>query len=340
MRIRRGKYIANRGTHSVGPSAADAGYRIYGLTLQSPLLLPCPLIDRLGRPDVQLRRGTAVQFARAREEAGRSSRSDDWFQCRRLASGTTYLRWSGLSEFLVSPDGRRILYRQSATATAESFNIYLLGQILSFSLVAFGLEPLHGTAVVVDGSAVALLGDCGYGKSTLGAALLARGFPILTDDLVVLEQHNSAWTAHPGVPRLKLFPSVVRRLLGPGFGGTPMNGGTSKLVLSLGAEQTVGKVVPLKALYVLSDPRQRPSGGRCRVNIERLSGREAFLEIIRAAFNLLVLERQRFANQFAFARRLTASVPVRRLTYHRDLSDLPAVCDALLADVATASANA
>ena len=59
--------------------------------------------------------------------------------------------------------------------------------MLSFSLLSLGYEPLHATAVVVDGEAVAFLGDCGYGKSTLGAAFLARGFPLLTDDVLALE---------------------------------------------------------------------------------------------------------------------------------------------------------
>jgi hypothetical protein len=65
------------------------------------------------------------------------------------------------------------------------------------------------------------LGDRGYGKSTLGAALLARGFPILTDDVVVVDVGGGQWTVHPGVPRIKLFPSVQRELLGSDFAGSP-----------------------------------------------------------------------------------------------------------------------
>jgi hypothetical protein len=120
--------------------------------------------------------------------------------------------------------------------------------------------------------------------------------------------------------------------------GTPMNNGTSKLVLPLGAAQTVSDAAPLRAVYVLSDPSQ-PANRRSKasVHIECLSNRQAFLEVIRGAFNLLVLERQRFENQFRFATRLTASVPLRRLIYPRTLSVLPSVCDALLADLAPGS---
>jgi hypothetical protein len=226
------------------------------------------------------------------------------------------------------------MYRPLKNGTPESFHVYLLGQVLSFSLVAMGAEALHGTVVTVDGAAVALLGNCGRGKSTLAAALLARGFPILTDDLIVPDQQDDGWSVHPGIPRLKLFPSMARRVLGRDAGGTPMHDSTSKLVLPLGASETTRSPVPLKALYVLSDPKESKVRTTSVVHIEHLSGRAAFLEVIKAAFNLIVLDRPRLANQFAFATRLTASVPVRRLHYPRRVSILPSVCDALLSDLA------
>jgi len=321
-------------------SASPIAYRLYGLTLQSPLSLPCPRVDRGVRPDVRLRCGRAAQFDRARHEIDRArstldparTRRREWFRCRQLANGTTFLEWNDLFQFLVSPDGRRILYRRLRNATRESFSVYLLGQTLSFSLVVLGREPLHGTVVAIGGRAVAFLGDCGYGKSTLAAALLARRFPLLTDDLVVLDHRDGDWLVHPGVPRLKLFPAVLRRLLGP-VPGTPMNGGTAKVVLPLAADQTMNEMVRLHALYVLSDPAASARRTGPIPRIEPLSERDAFLEITRAAFNLFVLDRRRLSNQFAFAARLSATVPVRRLTYRRDLAALPTVCYALRDDV-------
>jgi hypothetical protein len=280
---------------------------------------------------VELALGGAAQFARARAEVVNTRATENWFSCHRLGDGATYLRWTGLFEFLISSDGRRILYYPQKRASFESLTVYLLGQVLSFSLLAFGVDSLHGTVVDVDGEAVAFLGDCGYGKSTLGAALLARGCPILTDDLVALEPRDTGWIAHPGIPRLKLFPSVARKLLGRDVTGTPMNRSTSKLVVTLNERQSTREPLPLKAIYVLSAPRGR--GGPARARISGLSGPDAFLEIIRAAFNLLVLESGRFATQFAFANRLITDVSVRRLTYPRKLSALPVVCNALLADL-------
>jgi len=253
----------------------------------------------------------------------------DWFQCRRLANGSTYVCWTDNFEFLVSADGRCIRYRQLAHGTHESLTVYLLGQVLSFSLLARGFDPLHGTVVAVEGEAIAFVGECGYGKSTLAAALLARGCPIVADDLVSIRRMNGRWIVDPGIPRLKLAPRVASRLLGKPAPPERVLHGMPKRVIPLRPPHAVNGPLPLKALYVLSAPRSHSP-----IAVEPLPAAEAFVEIVRAAFNLLVHERERFANQFGFATNVVARVPVRRLTYPRALDSLAAVCDAVLADAA------
>ena len=306
-------------------------YRLYGLAVASPFDLPCPPARMVRRADVRLRPGAADRFARLAPRGSSSHPDRDWFSCRRLQSGGTHLRWSGLFDFLVSADGHDIRYRAHRRATAESLSAYLLGQVLSFSLLAFGVEPLHGTVVVVDGEAVGFLGDCGHGKSTLGAAFLRLGHPILTDDLMVLARTGAGYAVHPGIPRLKLFPSVARRVLGVEPAATRLNDGTSKRILPLADGQAFRGPAPLRALYALSEPGRGRTAGR--IEIAPLSAGAACLELIRNTFNTIVLDRARLARQFAFASRVAAAVPVRRLTYPRSLPRLPEVCEAVLADL-------
>ena len=306
-------------------------YRLYGLTVECPLALPYAATSTEERADVRLRPATAGQFAQVRRRLERHRGWRSWFFSRRLPTGEIYARWTGLLEFLISQDGRTIWYRQLKHATTESFGVYLVGQILSFSMLAFGDEPLHGAVVSIGGQAVAFVGNCGYGKSTLAAAMLARGHPIVTDDVIALDGGSGGWTVHPGVPRVKLFPAVAKALLGV-RGGEPMNRHTTKRVLPLGRHESVRRKLPLAAIYVLDDPAER--GRFARPAVEPLSPSEAFLEIVRAAFNLLVLERERLAIQFDFARRVAAGVRVRRLRYRRTLSALPDVCEAVLEDLA------
>ena len=302
-----------------------SSYRLYGLSLETPLDLPCPRSGRRRRPDVSLAPGRPRPFLGARVRLGKGRH--DWFAYRRLRDRSSYLRWSGLFEFLVSADGRRVRYLPLEHASTESLNTYLLGHVLSFSLLSFGAEPLHGTAIVADGRAIGFLGDCAAGKSTLGAAFLARGHRLLTDDLLVPARTATGYHVHPGIPRIKLFPSVARRLLGRAD-GQPMNNGTRKQVLALHEREYFARRAPLAALYVFAD---EPPGGE-RVTIEPLSAGEALLEVIAHAFNTIVTDRARLANQFSHASRLVSQVPVRRLGFARGLARLPQVCDAVLED--------
>jgi hypothetical protein len=302
-------------------------YSLYGLALDSSLPLPCSTAARRRAGPVRLLDGEPARFARERPAAPARG-PGDWFQYRRLEGGSAYLRWKGMFEFLVSADGRRIEYQALPRASHEAFTTYLLGQVLSFSLLASGEEPLHGTAVVVNGQAVAFLGDCGYGKSTLGAAFLRAGHRILTDDLLALKPAGAGYLAYPGIPRIKLFPSVSRRVLRR-EAGTPLNHGTSKQILPLAGDQAFQRPAPLAAMYVLSPPTPRVR----RVALEALSRSAALLELVRNTFNTVVQDRDRLARQFRFASRLAARIPVKLLTYPRNLAALSTVVDAVLTDL-------
>jgi hypothetical protein len=314
-------------------TVAARRYRVYGLVLECSIPLSCPRVAAHSRPDVRLRPGGARRFDSVRRLLQLPSKPEHWFECQRLSDRTTYLRWAGLFEFLISPDARTIEYHSLEKATDESLTTYLLGQVLSFCLLSRGYEPLHATAVVIDGEAVAFLGDCGYGKSTLGAAFVARGIPVLTDDVLALEMRGGRWMAHAGPPRLKLFPSVARRVLAR-EAGSRLHTSTSKLILPLADTQANDHAVPLRALYMLPDPAKR-GRPQARISVVPVEGQQAFLALVRSAFNLIQVDRARLANQFDVATRLVRDVPMRRLTYRRRLSLLNTVCDAVIADVAT-----
>src|SRR5206468_10962716 len=98
----------------------------------------------------------------------------------------------------ISADGCFIAGRFFRENSIEAFRTYLLGQVISYALLKQGIEPLHATVPVIDGMAVALLGNSGYGKSTMGAAFLQVGARLLTDDLLVLRKQGDNWIAHPG----------------------------------------------------------------------------------------------------------------------------------------------
>jgi hypothetical protein len=236
-----------------------------------------------------------------------------------------------LSEFLVSPDGSRIDFRPLSGGSKEALHSYLLSQVLSFSLLKFGIEPIHSTAVVIDGEAVCFLGFPGLGKSTTAAAFVAAGYPLLTDDILVLQQDQQRFLACPGTPRIKLFPQVAKRLLGDRAKGIPMNQLTSKLIISLRGRSYCRRAVPLRGIYVLA-PRAASLRNK-RIIIRRLSERQIFLHLVRNTYNRLIIDPRRLKQQFRMAAEIASQVPCRLLSYPRSLSSLDDVRQAVLRDI-------
>lgn len=307
-------------------------HSLYGVSLRSRWRLPFPNRSDSKLAHLSLEAAPPSFFADALERARVISRPRRWFRWLILPDKSTYLRWRGLFEFIVTPDGRKILARQLPEGTRAAFQTYLLNHVLSLALLRQGLESLHSTAVVINGKAVAFLGDCGYGKSSLGAAFVGAGYRLLTDDLLVITRNGKGFSAYPGMPRIKLFPRVAQHILGKSVRGTPMNNLTAKLVVRLAERESQRGAVPLGAIYVLRPPR---AGRRTRrVRIGLLSERGAFVALLKNTFNTFVVEPQRLRRQFALSAQIASGVPVKTLSYPRILEKLPAVRDAVLSDLA------
>ena len=305
-------------------------YGVYGVTITSdvPLALPQDAHGALGTIDC--RNAPQSFFSAAIDGAVFSSPPSSWYQYAILDDGSIYVRWNRIGEFLVNRDGRRVVCRREGGASSESFGVYLFGQALSFALVRQHLEPLHATAVVIDGQAVAFLGGNAFGKSSLAAAFLAAGCRLLTDDLLIARPAPDATLAYPGPARIKLFSKIARRFFSEAA-GIPMHDETDKLILPLDDERRCASPVPLKAIYSLAAPRDA-----CRaraVEVETLSPREAFVALVTGTFNRRVVDARRRASQFALASTVAASVPVKRLTYPRALDRLDDVRRAVHADL-------
>lgn len=309
-------------------------YHLYGVRLHSEWALPYPTGAQPFVADVALVRRPSAYFSTARAEAGCPLRALTPVRAL-LADGRTYLHWRHRFEFLISPDGRSIAALALSRSSREGFHTYLLGQALSYALIKQGLDPLHGTVVTVDGAGAALLGDSGYGKSSLAASFVGAGHRLLTDDLVVLTESTSGFAVQPGPSRLKLYPQAVRRLL-PLAPGTRIMPPMPKLIVKLGRRQVTSKATPLTAVYVLVPPARRAGAGT-GVTIRRMWKRQACLAIIRNTFNASVTDAGRLSRQFALATRVAGTVPVKLISYPRTFRALPAVRDAILADLARES---
>ena len=303
-------------------------YSLYGLKVSSVIPLPCPESRLNGeRADVELVECTKEEFAEPRDSRTTDIERDDFWECRQFEDGAARFSWKDHFEFHVSADGARVRWRRLVGIPDEVLFTYLLNQVLSRCLTVRGLEPLHATSVVVNGRAIGIMGDSGYGKSTLAAELIRRGCPLLTDDVLVLELLGNGVQAYPSLARLKLHPDSADAAFGRRR-SLPMNTFTDKMILPLRASEHVSAAVPLGAIFVIPS-----SAGSAAITIRRVRGHRSLLPIIQNSFDTSFLDRRRLEQQFEFACRLAKAVPISVLSFPRRLECLPAVADALLEDV-------
>jgi hypothetical protein len=302
-------------------------YSLFGLTLRSDVPLPCPEVQNPeGNADVELAESTQGQLATWRQGDPTSVADDGFWTCMLYQNGAASVSWKDHFDFAVSGDGKHVLWRRLVDVPDEVVFTYLLGQVLSFCLLARGVEPLHAASVLVNGAAIAFLGDSGYGKSTLAATLLERGHRLVTDDVLVVRFDGNRAMAYPSLPRIKLNPESADAVF-RGRHSIPMNRFTVKRIFPLRHDEYVSHTAPLRAVYVIRENAEGAS-----VSIQPLGGRAEFLALIQHTFNDSVLHLSRVKRQFAYVRQLVGMVTVKALSYPRRLDLLPAVADAVLAD--------
>src|ERR1044071_2564446 len=170
-------------------------YLVYGVSLHSEFMLSLPEETVPGFMRIEIRAGAPSMFTEVIRGVALQHRSD-WYHFVHLTDGSSYVKWDGLGEFLVSADGGCIVCAHDTSAPMESFQVYLLGQALGFALVKSGFEPLHATAIDIGGEAIALLGGSGFGKSSLAACFLSAGYSLLTDDLLLLRPGRQGVNAY------------------------------------------------------------------------------------------------------------------------------------------------
>jgi|HubBroStandDraft_6_1064221.scaffolds.fasta_scaffold211313_2 hypothetical protein len=308
-------------------------YRLYGVSISSELPLPFPeprgcIEPELSKVEIRLSSESISNTLRPGATLQRSPFSGFYFS--QMLDASSYVRWDDVGEVLISKDGELITCHPFPQTESESFHVYLLGQALSFALVNKGFEPVHASAVAVGDQAIAFLGDCGLGKSTLAAAFLQAGHRLLTDDLLLLQTRTQSIVAFPGPGRIKLFPKVAGKFLADASSGVPLNPKTQKQIIPLNNSQVSSEAMPLAAAYVLASPNKAHDNS---VRITALTEKEAFINLLSNTFNRVIVDPDRLRRHFDAAQALANIMPIRKLSYPRSLEHLPLVREAILSDL-------
>jgi hypothetical protein len=171
--------------------------------------------------------------------------------CTQARPGQFLLTLEHVAKYLVE-DGNCITIEPASGVTNDEVRLFLMGAVWSALLLQRGLLPLHGSAIRVKDGAVVLAGPTGNGKSTLAAALLERGFPVIADELCALAvKENSPPLLLPGFPQILLWADSLRKLEMDIQRLAPVRPDLEKYILPL-ENNTVQEPLPLERLYILN----------------------------------------------------------------------------------------
>jgi hypothetical protein len=313
-------------------------YAVYGLAISSDVTLP--KLEGLESPEGI--EGYPRVRLRLKPSKHRRIQARDWFHSFVTADGRTTLRqakvaggfllsFPELADFFVSRDGREVAcYSPYSHGSIETICHLALDQVIPCVASLVGLLALHATAVVTPRGVCGFVGTAGAGKSTLVASFDLAGYPTFCDDCLVVVESGAGMLAEPGYPGVRLWEDSAQSILGVHAKDHPALGHyTSKR----GIERTAGSKIsrqrtPLAAIYHLTrDASDAPQ-------IELLAARESFVQLIRSTYRLDITDREMLAREFRALHSLIDRVPVRRLRIPSDFDALPAVREAVLADLA------
>jgi hypothetical protein len=227
--------------------------------------------------------------------------------------------------------GHEIIVDPASGVDVRALRLSILGPALALLLHQRGRFVLHASAVESDGGAIAFAGGSGWGKSTLAAALHARGCGMVADDVTAIVLGGATPTVLPAFPQFKLWPAAVTSL-----GGAPDALARVHPLFEKRAHRITRGFsrgpLPLRRIYVLADD--------AAPNIERLPAQDAFLALVRHWYGARFGDRLlrvdgASAVHFQQCATLVDQVPCYQLRRAHSAVDTLELADVVQADLAT-----
>jgi hypothetical protein len=254
-----------------------------------------------------------------------------WTKFYRLENGYL-LRFPKLADFQVSVNGRHVVCQPAPETSGNTINHLYNNQVLPLALSITGQLVFHGSAVAIENTSIAFVGETGRGKSTLAATFATTGYCFLTDDGLLIEEDNNRHFIRPSHPSIRLWQDSEAALL-PGHHGAepPLEFTTKSRFLADNRIQFCSEKKALNRVYFLGD------GSAPSLQFQRMKGVEVMAELVKHSFLLDIELKSLLTTHFNEVSRL-ANLPVYyRLDFPRNFEELPRVRDAIVAHVEESS---
>lgn len=229
-----------------------------------------------------------------------------------------------VARFLVQA-GNSIRVEPAPGVDEDSVRVFLLGSALGALLFQRGHLVLHGNAIRIGDACMVCVGHSGAGKSTLAAGFMQRGYQILADDVVPVDQQCHAL---PGFPRIKLWQDVADKLQIDTSSLRRIRPQTQKFNLPLG-QQFADQALPIRWVYLLGSDHVE------QVSFDPVRGMERFLPLHNNTYRVRFLQGMALkAEHLQLCGQLAGKIHLSRVTRPKTGFGLDALIDHLLADMA------
>jgi hypothetical protein len=229
------------------------------------------------------------------------------------------LRYAEGTSFLVSDSGRDVDAWWDATLSEADAADYLLGGVLAFVVRLRGRVPLHASAVVIEDQAVLFAGSAGAGKSSLAAAFAILGYPVLSDDVVVMDDSGACVRAYPSYARLSLWSdSAIGLFCARTFPAHSPAYEKRRVDLIEHGYRFHDRPVPIGMICILATREASGSPPALRA----LSPQVALMNLVRHTYSNYLLDASLRSREFDVLGRIAASVRVSELKLGERLDTL------------------
>jgi hypothetical protein len=231
-----------------------------------------------------------------------------------------------LADFYIFPD--KIICHLLDRDYDYQVEVILLGLVFSYWLERRGIRALHAAAVNLDGEGVAFLSTNAGGKSSLAMTLTAMGHPLLTDDILPIEQIGNRFIGYPSFPQMRMWPEVALHFVGSYEELELAHPAYDKRRVPVGRLGDFStEAVPLSHIVL---PQRRETKER-QITLQAVPPAQAMMDLMAYSFAANYVEAAGLhAERFHFFGALVQSVPVYKLIYPSGLHLLPDVCQQIV----------
>jgi hypothetical protein len=310
---------------------------IYGLGIISNSTIPGVPPSTIASEDVRISFGslpawldevTGTQVETSYIADYKSACGEPALRVFRVLDGRYYkFRYADETEFVVDNAGTEVWAAWREPLTIEDTATYLLGPVMGFVMLLRGVVCLHASAVAIGKEAIALLGPAGSGKSTTAAAFAERGYSVLAEDVVTLDDRGDQFLVRPGYPCIRLWPAAVKALYGSETHLPKLTPNWDKCYLDLD-ENFQREPLRLAAIYHLGERRHEVTAPF----VQALDRSDGLMALVANTYATKLMDKQMRAREFELLTRVVKNVPLRRVTPHADPARIPELCTRIVAD--------